>query len=733
MSVVSVQGWVRSVFQGSRALAVTLAGATLTSTANTVWAAETDTLEEVIVVAGGSQVTLPEAYEGGQIARGGRVGMFGNLDIMDTAFTSVSYTAQLIQDQQAKSVADVLQNDPTVRVARGFGNFQEVYIIRGFPVFSDDVTYNGVYGILPRQYVAAELLERVEVFRGANTFLNGAAPGGSGIGGAFNLVPKRAVEQPLTRVTLGFEGEGQAYGTIDIGQRFADGTTGVRLNLVRRDGETSVTDQERELSVASLGMDFRGEQLRLSADFAYQDHRIDTPRPSVTPLGDIPEPPDASSNFAQPWTYTSERQLFGVARGEYDFTRRISMWVAAGVRDGEEFNVLANPNASADGVTSTYRFDNKRDEDLFSADAGVRIEFTTGEIGHRLVFSASRISLESRNAFATSDFFNPLAGNLYQPFAVARPAADFFTGGLLSDPLVTQDSVNSSLAVADMVSLFDERVLLTLGLRQQRIETKSFDYDSGVRLSGYDEDRITPVAAVVFKPSEQVSLYANFAEGLVPGETAPDLSGGTPVINAGEVFDPFRSEQFEVGAKYDSGAFGGVVSLFQTTRPSAFVENRVFAVAGEQRNRGLELSVFGRPLQSLRVLGGFTLIEAELTRTQNGSFDGKDAVGLPDMQGNLNVEWDVAAVAGLALDGRVIYTSSQYANSANTVEVDSWSRLDIGARYQASFGGRTTTFRARLENVTDEAYWASVGGFPGSNYLVLGTPRTLLLSASVDF
>ena len=63
-------------------------------------------------------------------------------------------------------------------------------MIRGFAVSSDDLAYNGLYGVLPRQFVAAELIERVEVFRGASTFLNGAAPGGTGVGGAFNLTPK---------------------------------------------------------------------------------------------------------------------------------------------------------------------------------------------------------------------------------------------------------------------------------------------------------------------------------------------------------------------------------------------------------------------------------------------------------------------------------------------------------------------------------------------------------------
>ena len=55
-------------------------------------------------------------------------------------------------------------------------------MIRGFAVNSDDLAYNGLYGLLPRQFVASELLERVEVLRGANSFVTGAPPGSGGIG-----------------------------------------------------------------------------------------------------------------------------------------------------------------------------------------------------------------------------------------------------------------------------------------------------------------------------------------------------------------------------------------------------------------------------------------------------------------------------------------------------------------------------------------------------------------------
>jgi iron complex outermembrane receptor protein len=145
--------------------------------------------------------------------------------------------------------------------------------------------YNGLYGLLPRQFVAAELLERVEVFRGASAFINGAAPGGGGIGGAINLLPKRAGNTPLTQITAGVETGSQAYVAADVARRFGEGDRlGVRVNAVRRDGDTAVDRESRKLGVLAVGMDYRGDGYRLSADVGYQDQKLKNPRPSVTLL-----------------------------------------------------------------------------------------------------------------------------------------------------------------------------------------------------------------------------------------------------------------------------------------------------------------------------------------------------------------------------------------------------------------------------------------------------------------
>ena len=236
----------------------------------------------------------------------------------------------------------------------------------------------------------------------------------------------------------------------------------------------------------------------------------------------------------------------------------------------------------------------------------------------------------------------------------------------------------------------------------------------------------------MYRPTASISLYANYAEALQPGDTAPAVSGGVPVTNAGEVLSPFQSEQMEVGVKYDGGAFGGALSVFSLTQPVAFIENNVFAENGEQENRGVELSLFGEPIDGLRLLGGATWIDAELTRTEDPAQAGKAPIGVPEFQATLNAEWDVA-VTGLTLEGRVVHVGEQAVNAANTVALEDWTRFDAGVRYAFEAGGKPVTLRARVENLADEDHWVAVGGYPGANYLTLGAPRTLRLSISTDF
>lgn len=690
------------------------------------------TLETVVISASAdaSAEGLTEAYAGGQVAQGGRVGLLGSKDNMDTPFNITSYTQQLIQNQQAASVGEVLLNDPAVRNARGFGNFQQLYMVRGLPIFSDDMSYNGLYGLLPRQYLAAELVERVEVLRGASAFLNGAAPGGSGLGGAVNIMPKRAPNDPLTQVTAGLQTGEETYLATDVARRFADGRVGVRFNGVSRDGDTAVDGESRELGMAAVGADYRGDALRISADLGYQDQQLDATQPSITIAAGlaIPNAPDASESIAQPWTYSNERDVFGTLRAEYDFNDVITGWVAGGSREGDERSSLANPTViNAAGDSGSYRFDAAHQDSVITGEMGLRMQFHTGDIGHRVTTSTSTYENESSNAYAYSNFFTPFIVNIYNPVAVAAPLANFGSGGSLSHPKATQQTETSSFAVADELAFLNETLLVTLGARHQTIEDRSYDYNSGAKLSDYSEDRITPVAGVVYKFTPELSAYMNYIEGLVKGDVAPATNTNGPVANAGEALEPYQTEQTEAGIKFDAGRLGSTVSVYQSRKPIAGYDgNNRLEEVDDQVNKGLEVSVYGEATPDVTVLGGVSFLDTDV--------DGEKAIGAPDTQANLGIEWSVPQLRGLVLDGRTLYTSSQYADAANDQKVPSWTRLDLGARYLMELSNaQIMTLRARVDNVTGRDYWASAGGYPGAGYLTVGTPRTFIMSASVDF
>ncbi len=92
-------------------------------------------------------------------------------------------------------------------------------------------------------------------------------------------------------------------------------------------------------------------------------------------------------------------------------------------------------------------------------------------------------------------------------------------------------------------------------------------------------------------------------------------------------------------------------------------------------------------------------------------------------------EWDLPGLTGVTATSKLIRTGSQYADEANTLKVDAWTRLDLGLRYTMPLRDSTLTWRATVENVTNEKYWASATG----GYLTQGDPREFTLSATYDF
>jgi iron complex outermembrane receptor protein len=669
-----------------------------------------------------------ETFGGGQVAKVAQVGMLGNQLLKDLPFSVTSYTAKTIADQQAQTVGDVLLNDASVRQSAGFGNFSQVFMIRGLPLASDDISYNGLYGVLPRQIIATEALERVELFKGPNAFINGVTPGGSGIGGGVNLQPKRAGDVPTRSVTLDYSADSRVGGHLDLGQRFGeDNRFGARINLLQREGDTAVDDEDQRSSLISLGLDYRGERLRISTDLGYQKQVINQGRSVVyvdSALQKVPKVPDANAGYAQSWSYSQLEDTFGMARIEYDLSDSWTAYAAGGAKHTRENGVyssltLTDVNGNARGGM-LYP---PHDEDNKSLMAGLNGHLDTGPVSHQLNLGLAGIWGQQRSAFETIGTTGRYSTNIYDVTDKPRPPATSF-GSDIHDPRIVGKNTLRSAAVSDTLGFIDNRVLLTLGVRRQTLNVDGWNTISGARTSSYEESITTPVYGLVIKPWEHVSFYANRIEGLAKGPTPP-----TSALNRDETFAPVRSKQIEAGVRLDMDSYGASLGVYRIEQPSSYTQDGIFRVDGQQQNKGVELNLYGEPLDGLRLLSGATLMKTEIEGSSNGVNDGNRAVGVPRFQLNAGADWDVPGIEGAALSARMLRTGGQYLNAANTQSIPAWNRFDVGSRYAFRVDDKEITLRANLENVANKAYWASANG----GYLTQGTPRTLKVSATVDF
>jgi iron complex outermembrane receptor protein len=672
--------------------------------------AATSTVQVPVVTVTGKTLPgqLPGAYAGGQVAKGARLGLFGETDIHDTPFNVTSYTAQTLQDQQTHNLADVVQNNPSVRMDDPGGSISDDFTIRGFIVASNDVALNGIYGIAPKWRVPTELLERVEVITGPTAMLTGATPEGS-VGGGINVVTKRATDTPVTSITESYESDSQFETHVDIGRRFGDNDQfGIRVNGLYSNGNTNVDSQSDRRGAGSLALDYRGDRLR--APNRWMD--FSTPA--------IPAAPSSSTSFS-PDGYALERDSSLLAHVEYDLTDHTTVYASVGGqrRSGDELVADPYDALSSGDFTNSYYY-RKAATTVDTAEVGVRSQFDTGSVHHNLAVTASTYSEkdwlgESTGASVTS--------NLYDVVSPPLPTTQ------VGDPSLLSKTTLESVGLADTLGIFENRLLMTLGARYQQVGVTNYnDPSTGNTASNTDKGAATPMAAVLYKLTPAVSVYANYIEGLNLGTVAPDGAK-----NAGEAFGPAKAKQYEVGAKWDLGRFSTTLSLYQITEPGGTLDpaTNIYSVAGDERHRGLEWSIFGEVAHGVRLLGGASYTQGILTTTAGGVDEGDEAPGVPRYLANLGAEWDLPWLQGVTLTGRGIFTGPQYVDAGNTQKLASSTIFDIGARYRTSIAHRLVTLRAGVDNVFNRSYWAGV--YSGGGYVYLSAPRTLRLSATVDF
>lgn len=662
-----------------------------------------------------------------RVERTGSLGVLGSADVMDAPFNTSSYTSRMLEDQQARTLADVVVNEASVRVMTSTGSFSEDFQIRGFNVTSGDVGLNGLYGLTSSNRMPAAMMERVEVLKGPGTLMYGISPNGS-IGGNINIVTKRAGDDPLDRVTATYESK-SVFGThLDIGRRFgADKQWGVRFNGVYRTGQTSLDDGRQKLGLGAIGVDYRSLNLRWSLDAYAQRENVDTFRAQTGFSPDnttIPKPPSGHTAIYEGADLMSRDQAIST-RLEFDTSDNFMVYAAGGYRYGnteQDFPSARGFDAVDDEgnlrITNAWYDAESHNR---TGEVGARAKFDTFGVRHFATASASMLKSEAGSFYLGAPAGQYVDSNIYNP---VRPIP--MTGVRLS-PTKNSETELGSISLTDTLSFAGDRFLVTAGVRKQNVKVENFNA-AGAVTSSYDESAVSPLYGVVYRPMQHLSLYANMTSGLSRGGTAPATAS-----NAGEVFEPYKSKQYEAGVKLDRANLITTFSVFQIGRPNALTNplTNHYSFDGQQRNRGFEIATAGEVLPGLNILASATIYDAELRKTAGGVNQGNDANGVPSHTINLGADWELRSVPGLALNARGIYTAATPYNVENTQTLPSWTRIDIGGRYSTRMAGTPVVLRASIENVFDDRYWLS-----SSTLLTVGTvaaPRTVLLSAQFDF
>lgn len=653
-------------------------------------------------------------------------GALGQRNVLNTPFSIDAVTSDLIQNRQAIDINDAFAADPGVTpLASGYSGESSGFAVRGLPV--DLLNGYKMDGLSIPNWgsdLPLEPFSQIELLKGPGGFMYGFGQPG----GILNFVSKQPTPTPYASFTLGYLSDGVFREAADLGGTVGgSGGFGYRINLVHEDGDTFVDGGHIRRNAASLALtkDIT-PNLHWHFNSIYQDRDVQGAYYGIILGQDFgeslaepvrtPAPLSGDQRVSQP--FSGYQTSFRVANTGLkwdispDWNFSVDYSYADQTRENHDSALILTNNQGAYtdlNYLGYSRYESQQWQGMFS---GV---VNTGSIRHDVVFGASWQGLDEHYP---QDFASQVLGT-----------GDIFDAPILPNPgtpvsratYLAETTTQRSLFASDTVT-FSSQWSALLGLRYMEYVDKSFNLGSTTPAARYDENPVTPTAALLYKPAQPVTLYASYVQSLEQPSSAPETA-----INAYQTFAPTTSKQFELGAKTEFDTWSTTLALFQIDRGLQYLNSdNVYVQDGQTRYRGIDWSAQASLSQNWTVIGGVMYLDATNVRTAS-DVDGKRAYGAPRAQANLYVEYSVPTVPGLVLNAGGRYVGNEAIEADNSNFIGAYHTFDVGARYTTSLDHHAVTYRLGVDNLTNEKYWLTSFGF----ILNQGAPRTV--RASVTF
>ena len=655
------------------------------------------------------------------------VGVLGNKILKDTPYSVEVYSSDLIKNKQARSLADITKGDASIGLMgdnlKGENN---VLKIRGIqPDFKTGQKIDGLNAYAWSRDIPLEHLERIDILKGAGGFLYGFGQPG----GVINYVLKRPTDQPFQSLSMQVMDSGLALIHGDAGGRLGtDNRFGYRVNLIHESGDYYINDGESRRNSGSIALDWEitpdlvwrfdallGKHMRTGAVTLWPtvDGSI-----NFSVRGKPLAPIDGSRRLAPSWSrFESSHEIYGTDLS-WDFAEDWILTLAhrqskndRGLGDSLIFADSAGNYSISIGYYQSVIPESRQSQAMIN---GI---FTTGPISHELAVGVSYTEIRISDTRDNGNIFVdiPNVGNLSNPVEVNNTLLrSYFNRGPHFPPIESENTRRRGLFLSDTLRIGEDWDII-LGLRHSNFDDKYSDYDKSA---------ITPTIATVFRPVDGLSLYGSYIEALEQGPTAPDRAA-----NAGQVFPPTVSKQYEFGAKAEADDWSASAALFRIERALTYTTPaNMFTQDGEARYQGLELNGKFRLSPSWLLTASAMWLDATNQKTTGGALDGKRMAGSGRERLSLYGEYQMPGLP-LTLTAGASYEGKRPVDPANRFYVGDVILFDTGARYETKVAGKGLTLRLNVDNLTDEAYWF-VDAF---SRLTQGMPRTFKLGIELEF
>jgi iron complex outermembrane recepter protein len=228
---------------------------------------------------------------------------------------------------------------------------------------------------------------------------------------------------------------------------------------------------------------------------------------------------------------------------------------------------------------------------------------------------------------------------------------------------------------------------------------------------------------LVYQPIEPISLYGSFSRSFVPN---------TETTSDGEIIEPERGTQYEVGVKGEFGDFSTTLAAYEITKTNVTRTDPLdpdFSIpVGEVKSRGIELDLAGEPVSGWNIIASLFFNDAFISVGDEFSPENDTLINAPGSGASLWTSYEIQTgeYKGFGFGAGLFYVADVEAEIPNDFVIPSYVRADASLFYKRDKWKLGLNFK----NLFGKEYFESS---QNTGAIYPGAPFTVLGSVSVEF